>query len=169
MLFLIRLTISGTILNLWKNKMLEKISVEEVEVVTPDLVDGLYPLITQLSSKTSRGQFESWIQTVINFPTGHLFLAREMPKPIYGMLTMMSYPLLEGYFKAWIEDVVVDESARGKGIGELLVKTAIKQARFEGLKEVNLTSNPSRIAANKLYQKIGFEPYQTNYYRYTIT
>jgi ribosomal protein S18 acetylase RimI-like enzyme len=67
--------------------------------------------------------------------------------------------------KAWIEDVVVDESARGKGVGEVLNRAAIDEARRRGAKNVSLTSRQSRETANRLYQRLGFEPYDTNVYR----
>jgi ribosomal protein S18 acetylase RimI-like enzyme len=70
--------------------------------------------------------------------------------------------------KAWIEDVVVDESVRGRGVGELLNRAALDEARRRSIDSVSLTSRPSREAANRLYQRIGFEPRETNVYRYRL-
>ena len=70
---------------------------------------------------------------------------------------------------AWIEDVVVDESARGAGAGEKLVAAALGHAREVGAKSVDLTSRPSREAANRLYLRMGFETRQTNVYRYKMS
>jgi ribosomal protein S18 acetylase RimI-like enzyme len=70
--------------------------------------------------------------------------------------------------RAWIEDVVVDESARGRGVGEALNREALDRARGLGAKTVDLTSRPSREAANRLYQRLGFEPRETNIYRYSL-
>jgi ribosomal protein S18 acetylase RimI-like enzyme len=70
--------------------------------------------------------------------------------------------------RAWIEDVVVDDSARGKGVGEALNRAALDRARAEGATTVDLTSRPSREAANRLYQRIGFVPRETNVYRYDL-
>jgi ribosomal protein S18 acetylase RimI-like enzyme len=63
--------------------------------------------------------------------------------------------------------VVVDESARGRGVGEALTLRAIDMAGEENAKTVDLTSRPSREAANRLYQRLGFERRDTNVYRYT--
>jgi ribosomal protein S18 acetylase RimI-like enzyme len=70
--------------------------------------------------------------------------------------------------RAWIEDVVVDEEARGHGVGELLNRAALDLARELGAKTVDLTSRPSREAANRLYQRIGFVARDTNVYRYSL-
>ena len=70
--------------------------------------------------------------------------------------------------RAWIEDVVVDESARGKGVGEALTRAALERARELGSKTVDLTSRPNRESANRLYQRVGFELRQSNLYRYKL-
>ena len=70
--------------------------------------------------------------------------------------------------RAWIEDVVVDEAARGSGVGAALNQAALDHARARGAKTVDLTSRPSREAANRLYQRLGFEPRETNVYRYEL-
>jgi ribosomal protein S18 acetylase RimI-like enzyme len=65
---------------------------------------------------------------------------------------------------AWIEDVVVDETLRGRGTGAALTQAGIALARERGAGAVNLTSRPSREAANRLYQRLGFQQRQTNVY-----
>jgi ribosomal protein S18 acetylase RimI-like enzyme len=95
-----------------------------------------------------------------------LFVAR-LEGRIVGSLTLIFYRIPTG-LKSWIEDVVVDESARGHGIGELLNRAALDEARRRGAKAVSLTSRPSREAANRLYQRIGFESRPTNVYRYDL-
>ena len=70
--------------------------------------------------------------------------------------------------RAWIEDVVVDSTARGKGVGEALNREALKVAKEKGAVTVDLTSRPSREAANRLYQRIGFEKRDTNVYRFDL-
>jgi len=68
--------------------------------------------------------------------------------------------------KAWIEDVVVDQSARGKGLGKALMNYAHVKAKKLGVKSIDLTSRPSRESANKLYQNLGYEIRETNVYRH---
>ena len=84
-----------------------------------------------------------------------------------GSLTLAFYRIPTG-LRAWIEDVVVDESARGLGVGEALSVAAIDESRQRGAKNVSLTSRSSREAANRLYQRLGFEPYETNLYRFGL-
>jgi ribosomal protein S18 acetylase RimI-like enzyme len=85
--------------------------------------------------------------------------------PIVGILTLIVYRVPTG-IRARVEDVVVDEAMRGKGIGEALMRHALNMAREAGADGVALTSNPKREAANRLYQRLGFQPWQTNLYFY---
>lgn len=85
---------------------------------------------------------------------------------ILGILTLVTFRIPTGQ-RAWIEDVVVDSRARGQGAGRQLVETALAHAKQAGCRTVDLTSRPSRQAANRLYQKCGFQARDTNVYRYT--
>jgi len=82
-------------------------------------------------------------------------------------LTLVVFTIPSGQ-RAWIEDVVVHEDARGLGIGESLTLAAVNEARERGVRSIDLTSRPSREAANALYQKLGFERRETNVYRFVI-
>ena len=84
-----------------------------------------------------------------------------------GSLTLVLFRIPTGV-RAWIEDVVVDEAARGQGVGELLNREALRIAAENGAVTVDLTSRPSREAANRLYQRIGFKQRETNVYRYEL-
>lgn len=147
---------------------ISQVVIEQVAEITSNLEQELYNLIIQLTPNTNQKNFSWWLQRVVSFPYGQLFVAREGERSICGTLTLMRYPTLEGEYKTWIEDVIVDQSARGKGIGEKLVQRAVDVSRQNGASQINLTSSPSRIAANSLYRKLGFKLHDTNYYRYTI-
>lgn len=95
-----------------------------------------------------------------------LFAARSGAE-IVGLLTLVVFRIPTAV-RAWIEDVVVDESARGSGVGEALSRAALAEAARCGAKTVELTSRPSREAANRLYQRIGFVRRDTNVYRYEV-
>lgn len=129
------------------------------------LVADFARLIPQLSSSSSPPTAGELLAIVDN-PHSVLFLA-ELDGAVVGSLTLAFYRIPTG-LKAWIEDVVVDESARGHGVGEALNLAAIDEARARGAKNVSLTSRPSREAANRLYQRLGFEPYETNLYRFSL-
>lgn len=143
---------------------------EEVEIVAAtevddDLVDAFARLIPQLSTSSAPPSAPALAEIVDN-PNTVLFLARAGDQ-IVGSLTLALYRIPTG-LKAWIEDVVVDEAGRGRGVGEALNQAALDEARRRGAKDVSLTSRPSREAANRLYQRIGFEARTTNVYRYTL-
>ena len=130
--------------------------------VDDDLVTGFAALIPQLTSSSPPPTAEQ-LQAIVASPDSVLFLAR-VDGRLAGSLTLAFYRIPTG-LKAWIEDVVVDESARGQGVGEALNTAAIEEARRRGAKHVSLTSRASRESANRLYQRLGFEPYETNLYR----
>ena len=91
----------------------------------------------------------------------------EAPKKrkLLGILTLVTFEIPTGW-RAWIEDVVVDSDARGQGAGHKLVEAATEYANQLGVKSIDLTSRPSREAANRLYQRCGFALRETNIYRY---
>jgi ribosomal protein S18 acetylase RimI-like enzyme len=103
---------------------------------------------------------------MVSSPASDVFVAR-VDGNIVGSLTLVTFRIPTG-IRAWIEDVVVDESARGHGVGEALNQAAIEEARRKGAVTVDLTSRPSREAANRLYQRIGFVQRDTNVYRYSL-
>ncbi|HXP22341.1 MAG TPA: GNAT family N-acetyltransferase, partial [Streptosporangiaceae bacterium] len=87
---------------------------------------------------------------------------------IVGTLTLAMFPIPTGV-RAWIEDVVVDESVRGRRVGEVLTLAAVQLAQDAGARTVDLTSRPSREAAGRLYERLGFELRESRLYRYKMT
>ena len=133
--------------------------------VTPDLLDALHRLVPQLSSSASPITHEE-LTEIVDAPATMLFVAR-LDGRIVGCLTLAVFRLPTG-LRAWIEDVVVDDAARGHGVGAALNEAAIAAAAARGSRTVDLTSRPSREAANRLYQRLGFRSRETNLYRYTF-
>jgi len=136
-----------------------------VHAVDDELVEAFNRLIPQVSSSSPPPSRDHLMAMVASEDTV-LFVAR-VDGRILGSLTLAFYRIPTG-LKAWIEDVVVDAAARGQGVGELLSRAALDEARSRGAKDVSLTSRPSREAANRLYQRIGFERRETNVYRFTL-
>jgi ribosomal protein S18 acetylase RimI-like enzyme len=141
------------------------VTVEEAGEVTPALVEAFARLIPQLS-KSNPPPTEAELREMVDAPGTHVLVARDGDQ-IVGSLTLVVFRIPTGV-RAWIEDVVVDEAGRGKGVGEALNRFALDVARTAGSKTVDLTSRPSREAANRLYQRIGFEARETNVYRYEL-
>jgi ribosomal protein S18 acetylase RimI-like enzyme len=139
--------------------------VSEASAVTDELVAAFARLIPQLS-RSSPAPSAAELQEMVSAPGTFVLVARE-GEDILGSLTLVVFRIPTG-LRAWIEDVVVDESARGKGVGAALNRHAIDVARAHGCKTVDLTSRPSREVANRLYQRLGFEARETNVYRYTV-
>ena len=139
-----------------------------IEIATEasdELVQAFARLIPQLS-KSSPPPSAAEVAEMVAAPASDVLVAR-LDGAIVGTLTLVVFRIPTGV-RAWIEDVVVDDSARGHGVGDLLNRFALERARARGAKTVDLTSRPSREAANRLYQRIGFQPRETNVYRYDL-
>jgi ribosomal protein S18 acetylase RimI-like enzyme len=139
----------------------QTVSIEVAERATQEVLDGVNRIMPQLSSSAPPLTLAELDEICVN---DTVFVARQNGD-VVGSLTLVIFRLPTG-LRAWIEDVVVDEAARGLGIGELLNKAAIDLTFAKGARTLDLTSRPSRVAANKLYQKLGFKARETNVYRY---
>lgn len=141
------------------------VTVDIATDATDELVAAFAMLVPQLS-KSSPPPTALEVQEMVASPASDVFVAR-LAGRIVGTLTLVTFRIPTG-IRAWIEDVVVDESARGYGVGDALNRAALERARERGAKTVDLTSRPSREAANRLYQRIGFQRRDTNVYRYDL-
>ncbi len=141
------------------------VQVTPVVTATVELLDAFHSLIPQLSASSSPITMAE-LQEIVDDSATVVLVARD-GGVIVGLLTLAMFRIPTG-MRAWIEDVVVDGRARGKGVGEALNRAALVTARQRGAKTVDLTSRPSREAANRLYQRIGFVRRDTNVYRYEL-
>ena len=130
-----------------------------------DVLAACHRLIPQLSTSSAPISAQELVE-IIESDTTVLFAARS-GQEIVGLLTLAIFRIPTGV-RAWIEDVVVDNQARGKGVGDALNRAALAEAERRGAKTVDLTSRPSREAANRLYQRLGFKQRDTNVYRYDL-
>ena len=134
--------------------------IEQATEATDELVEAMARLVPQLTRTTApptRAELDEVVRT-------QTLLVARVDGEIAGMLTLVVYRVPTGV-DARIEDVVVDESARGRGVGEALTRAAIDRARAAGAHAIGLTSRPEREAANRLYRRLGFEQRATNVYR----
>ncbi len=141
------------------------VEVTKVTKATPELTSALNALIPQLSSNAAPLSEADVAELVANEAVT-LLIAKD-GETVVGTLTLVTFPIPTG-LRAWIEDVVVDEDARGLGAGVALTTAAIELAKGMGVKSIDLTSRPSREAANAMYVKTGFEKRETNVYRYSL-
>ena len=137
-------------------------SIIEIKTYSPEYHEAMQRFLNQLTT-SPMVLTESMFQELLKSENSHLFFIMK-DEQIAGMLTVGIYHSPTGG-KAWIEDVVVDETFRGQGLSKLLVAHAIEFVKAQQIPSLMLTSNPKRIAANKLYQAMGFERKETNVYR----
>jgi len=154
--------------NLIRSRRVEANQVVEIRIATEvsdELVAAFELLVPQLSSSNPPPP-RSVLQQIVDCEASTLFMATD-ETGILGTLTLATFRIPTG-LRAWIEDVIVDSEARGKGVGRLLSVAALDHARSLGAITVELTSRPSREAANRLYQRLGFVARDTNVYRFTL-
>jgi ribosomal protein S18 acetylase RimI-like enzyme len=141
------------------------VSVEVLGEVTDEVVEAFGVLLPQLSS-SARAADRAVLERVVGSAATTLLIARYDGK-IAGTLSLVMFPIPTG-LRAWIEDVIVDEAARGQGIGQILTVEALRIAEAAGARTVDLTSRASREAAGRLYERVGFESRSTRFYRYAF-
>jgi len=141
------------------------VHVEVLRDVTTEAVEAFGRLLPQLSASAAPLDQES-LGAIVDAPTNTMLIART-GGVINGALTLVMFPIPTG-LRAWIEDVVVDQSARGQGVGEALSLEALRLAQAAGARTVELTSRPAREAAGRLYQRIGFKERESRVYRFTF-
>ena len=139
-----------------------------MNVVTEEIFMAFQSLIPQLTPHSPPPSMELLAQ-MAESEAVFVFLAREDDEnsTILGSATLATFITPTGNH-GWIEDVIVDRTVRRRGIGRALTEACIEKGHQIGLREVNLTSRPSRKAANQLYQEMGFQQRETNVYRYSL-
>ena len=140
------------------------LTVQSVRRTSPQLLDGLRGLLPQLSPAApalSADKLDDLIRRA-----GVTLVVAHRERQLLGALVLVAAPTLTGR-RAWIEDLVVDEGARGQGVGTALVREGLRLAADAGARTVELTSRPSREAAHRLYRRLGFERRETSVYRFT--
>lgn len=141
-----------------------------ISLATPDDTDELTGAFERLVPQLSRSNpppSADRVAEMLASPAISQFVARADDGSIIGVSTLAVFRIPTG-LRAWIEDVITDEAARGQGVGEALTRAMCDRARELGCVTVDLTSRPSREAANRLYRRVGFEQRDTNVYRFTL-
>ena len=142
------------------------VKVEIATTLTPAIVDAVDRLVPQLSQSKPPPSVDE-LGDLVSSPATDLFIALDDDGIIVAMATLVNFRIPTG-LRGWIEDVVVDESARGRGVGEAVTQAMLDRARELGCLTVDLTSRPARDVANRLYQRAGFVKRDTNVYRYDL-
>jgi ribosomal protein S18 acetylase RimI-like enzyme len=141
-----------------------------ISVATPadaqELHAALEHLVPQLS-RSNPAPSLAGVQAMLAHDAVTQFVARRDDDSIVGVATLVTFPIPTAT-RGWVEDVIVDGASNNQGIGRQLLDAMVERARELGCKTVDLTSRPSREVANHLYQKAGFEPRDTNVYRYAL-
>jgi ribosomal protein S18 acetylase RimI-like enzyme len=139
-----------------------------MDAIDIEIEQAFARLIPQLTPYQPAPNREALVEMVAS-PASHVFLARapDQDGQIVGTATLVTFQTPTGKH-GWIEDVVVDKAFRGQGIGRALTEICLEKAQTLGVRDVNLTSRPNRVAANKLYQAMGFIKRETNIYRFPL-
>jgi GNAT superfamily N-acetyltransferase len=141
------------------------LNIEAATEVNEELERALAALLPQLNPALALPTREH-LTALLADPATTLLLAKEGPA-IVGTATVIVYTS-PAWVKARIEDVVVDQGARGRGVGEALVRACLSVARKRGASVAELQSARRREAANRLYPRMGFELRESNVYRIAL-
>jgi ribosomal protein S18 acetylase RimI-like enzyme len=143
------------------------ITISELKEGSADVLTSINQLLPQLSLNAQGISMDRLLELVESDNT-IIFLGTDKDGQILGMLSLIVMKIPTGN-KAWIEDVVVDSKARGQGLGKALMNHALEEAKKLEVKSIDLTSRPTREAANLLYQSLGYQKRETNVYRHKIS
>jgi ribosomal protein S18 acetylase RimI-like enzyme len=143
-----------------------RVKVEIATSLTPAIVDAVQRFVPQLSH-SNPPPTTAELGELVASPATDLFIALDDAGTIVGMGTLVTFRIPTGR-RAWIEDVVVDEAARGQGVGDALTRAMVDRSREFGAVTVDLTSRPAREAANRLYRRAGFIRRDSNVYRFDL-
>ena len=138
----------------------------QIDIVTQadeDLYNAFQRLVPQLTNNNPPPSLND-LTALVRDSSSTLMVARNEKNEIIGALTLTVYRVPTG-IRSIIEDVIVDNSARGQGVGEALMLRAIEIAKEKGAGNISLTSNPLRESANRLYLRVGFKKRETNAYQ----
>lgn len=141
------------------------VRIEVLREVTDEVVGTFGRLLPQLS-RSAPPIDRATLDRLVSSAATTVLLARAEGR-IVGTLSLVMFPIPTG-LRAWIEDVVVDQAARGQGVGEALITEALRLAEAAGARTVDLTSRASREAAGRLYERVGFQSRETRAYRYAF-
>jgi ribosomal protein S18 acetylase RimI-like enzyme len=143
------------------------INISELTETSSSVLQSINELLPQLSSSAQVISMDR-LSELVESDNTIIFIGTDESGQILGMLSLIVMKIPTGN-KAWIEDVVVDQLARGKGMGKALMNHALEKAKELAVKSVDLTSRPSREKANMLYQSLGYQIRETNVYRHKIS
>ncbi len=138
----------------------------QIEIITTadeELYEAFQRLVPQLTDNNPPPSLDD-LAALVRDAASTLIIARNENDDIVGALTLAVYRVPTG-IRSIIEDVIVDISTRGEGVGEALMLRSVELAREKGASNISLTSNPMRVAANKLYLRVGFVKRETNAYQ----
>ncbi len=141
------------------------VRIEAVTEPTPEVYAAFKRLLPQLNPQLPVPTMER-LEAIVADPAVSLLVARD-DMQIVGTTTVIVYTT-PFWIKARLDEVVVDEAARGKGVGAALVKASLDLARKKGVEVVELQSGLQREAAQRLYVRMGFKLRETNVYRIVL-
>ena len=140
---------------------MESIQIKELIEFNPQVLPAVNRLLDQLVNPPMTCTEEA-LRDLVASPASHLFFLY-IREEIVGMFTLGTYICPTGV-RYWVEDVVVDQAFRGQSLGRRIINYAIEYVGKQGKSTLMLTSRPARVAANRLYQSVGFQPKETNVY-----
>jgi ribosomal protein S18 acetylase RimI-like enzyme len=138
------------------------IQVGQLKKATPNAVEELIALGRDLHSD-ERTMSLADLEEILRDDSAICMVVQDDGR-IIGMATLYIIPKI-GSKNGLLEDVIVSSEYRGQGLGEKLVRSLLEVAKTRHVKSISLTSRPVRVAAHKLYEKLGFKKKETDVFK----
>ena len=123
--------------------------------------------LKQLMKQLTNSRFNFDIKIVLKDKQCNCLVIEDQKKIVgFGALVLSIVPAL-GYVGK-IESMVVDKKYREQGLGKRLIEELLKIAKNKKVHSINLTSNPGRKEARRLYKSVGFELINTGVFRLVL-
>lgn len=119
-------------------------------------VDSVHRLAVELGYPTQPELTLARVRAVLASDMADAFVAEDSDGRVLGWAHVFTAPFLESGPNAELGGLVVEETARGRGIGTALVARAESWARARGIRKICLRSNVIRTEAHAFYQRLGF-------------
>ena len=120
-------------------------------------------LATQLGYPSTAAQIERRFQALDEAPDARVLIAEGADGTVLGWIHVFGNRRLESDPDAEIGGLVVDEAARGRGVGSALMASAETWAKERGYTAVSVRTNVIRVDAHRFYKARGYEVLKSQY------
>jgi len=131
---------------------------EDVAAIVALLADDALGAQREVVSDPPAASYLEAFDRVDADPRNLLAVAQDASGAVVGTLQMTFIPGLsnQGAELALVEAVRVSSALRGQGVGQVMMRWAMDEARARGCRNIELFTHASRVDAQRFYEGLGF-------------